>query len=173
MARPKAQAGDQVEREDRDRAELARDGQEQEGRDDRKASDQERQRGGDQAPEEEEREQEEDREGEELRALEVGFDVLVDLLLRDGVAADEDVVLALELGDQRLAGVLERVVLGGLELDGHVGGLAVLRDERSRTSSRRKPETPRTPSTPDAVSETSETRSAPSGVVGVRVLDRG
>ena len=111
--------------------ELARDGQEQEGRDDREAADQERQRRCDQAPEEEQREQEENREGEELRPLKIGLDVLVDLLLRDRVAADEDVVIALELGDQGFAGVLERVVLGRFELDGHVGGLAVLRDERA------------------------------------------
>ncbi len=126
---PEAQTGHQVQREDRDRADFARDGQEQEGRDDRKASDEERQRGGYQAPEEEEREQEQDGEGQELCALQVRFNVLIDLLLGYRVASDEDVVLALELPDDGFAGVLKGVVLGDLELDREVRGLAVLRDE--------------------------------------------
>ena len=124
------EARDEVEREDRDRAQLAGDREEQERRDDREAADQKRQHRGDEAPEEEEREEEEDREGEHLRPLQVRLDVLVDLLLRDGVAADEDALLALELGDQELARLLDLVVFGRVELNRQVRRLTVLRDER-------------------------------------------
>ena len=60
---PEPEAGDQVEGEDRDRAELAGDPQHQEGADDREAADQQRQQRGDEAAEEEQREQEQEREG--------------------------------------------------------------------------------------------------------------
>ena len=56
--------------------------------DDRQAADEQRQRRGDEAAEEEQREQEEEREREQLGASQVRLDLLVDLLLGDGGAAD-------------------------------------------------------------------------------------
>ncbi len=141
--------------------------EQEEGRDDREAADEKGQCRRDEAPEEEQRKQEQDRERQELCALKVGLDVLVDLLLGDRVPADEDVVLVLELGDQRFARVLEGVVLGGLELDGEVGGLAVLRDERIGLRLEEVRDAPRTPSTSVTCSrDLGQPARPPSGVVG-------
>ncbi len=63
-----AEAGDEVEREDRDRAHLGRAAQHHERADDCQAADEQGQQSGDEAAEEEQREQEEDRERVELRA---------------------------------------------------------------------------------------------------------
>ncbi len=87
---PEPERRRQVEGEDRDRAEFAGDPQDQEGADDRQTADHQRQDRGDEAAEEEQREQEEQREGQHLGLSQVFLDLLVDLLLGDREAADDD-----------------------------------------------------------------------------------
>ena len=126
---PEAEAGDQVEGEDRDVGELARDAQGDHRRDDREPADEQRQQRGDQAAEEEEGEEEEQREGVELGRAQVGLDLLVGLRLGQRRAAHGDPGLALErLGDP-LRGVLGPLVVGRREGGRDVGGIAVVRDE--------------------------------------------
>ena len=105
--------GDEVEREDRDRGQLARDAEHQEGADDREAADEQRQQRGDEAAEEQQREQEEDREGEQLGGAQVALDLVVDLLLGDapGRRRVTPGSSANSVGDP-LGGVLRLAVVG-------------------------------------------------------------
>jgi hypothetical protein len=80
------------------------------------------QRGGHQAPEEEQRKQEEDREGVELGRTQVLLDLLVRLLLGDRAPADRHAGLVLERGADPLAGVLDVAVVRWRELDREVRG---------------------------------------------------
>ncbi len=88
MPRPEAHPGDEVDREHRDPRELVDEAKEEEGEDDRKAPHEQREGGGDKAAEDPEGEQEKDREGEHLRALEIGGGGFVDLVEGDVVAAE-------------------------------------------------------------------------------------
>ena len=129
---PEPEAGGQVEREDRDRADLAGDAQGEEGADDRQRADHQRQQRGDQASEEEQREQEEQREGQQLGHPQVLLDLLVDLLLRHRGTADRDPGAAGEPVIDRLGRVLPGLVLGRPQGDGEVGLAAVAGDEGAR-----------------------------------------
>ena len=122
----------QVEGEDRDRGELAGEAEDEEGADDRQAADHQRQDRGDEAAEEQQREQEEQREGDQLGHFQVLLDLLVDLLLGDGEAADEDAGVGGEFVGDLGAGVLDLLVAGRLQRDGEVGGVAVVGDEGAR-----------------------------------------
>ena len=93
------------------------------------AADQQRQERGDQAAEEEQREQEEEREGEHLGHPQVLLDLLVDLLLGERGAADRDAGLAGEVVRDRLGARPALLVVGRLERDREVGGVAVAGDE--------------------------------------------
>ena len=126
---PEPEPGDQVEGEDRDRAELAGDPQHDQRADDREAADEQRQQRGDEAAEEEQREHEEDRKRVELGGAQVLFGLLVDLGLGDGGPARPDAGLAGERFDDLLGRILGLVVLGRLERDGEVGRIALPRDE--------------------------------------------
>ncbi len=84
-----AHAGDEVDREDRQRRHRRVDQpQTKEGEHDGKAADQQRQRGGDKSAEHPEGQQQQDREGQHLRALQVGRGGFVDLLEGDVAAAE-------------------------------------------------------------------------------------
>ena len=127
-----AEAGDEVEREDRDRADLGRAAQHHERADDRQAADEQRQQSRDEAAEEQQREQEEDREGVELRGAQVALGLLVDLLLGERGAADGDAGLVVELLGDALGRLLVAVVVARAQRDREVGGVAVARDEGVR-----------------------------------------
>jgi len=119
----------QVEGEDRDRAEFAGEAEDEEGADDRQAADHQRQDRGDEAAEEQQREQEEQGEGEHLGHFQVLFDLLVDLLLGHGGAADDDPRPGGELLGDLGAGFLPGLVLGRLQGDDEVARPAVAGDE--------------------------------------------
>src|SRR5215211_8547763 len=70
------------------------------------------------ASEEDQRQQEEQRECEELGRPKVPLDLIVDLLLGDCRSADRDAGLVVERAGDPLGGVLERVVVRGLQRDG-------------------------------------------------------
>jgi len=85
------------------------------------------------ASEEDQRQQEEQRECEELGRPKVPLDLIVDLLLGDCRSADRDAGLVVERAGDPLGGVLERVVVRGLQRDGEVGRVAVSGDEVARS----------------------------------------
>ena len=130
---PEPQTGGQVQREDRDRADLAGDSQDEERPHDRQTADQERQKRRDQAPEEEQRKQEEQRESEHLGAAQVGLGLLVHLFLGQRLSPDRHTRLSVQLvGDARRR-VLLSLVVGRPQRNRDVGRVAVVRDEVVRS----------------------------------------
>ncbi len=87
---PEPETRDQVEREHRHVHQLGDRAQAEQGGPDRDHPDERRQQRGNDAAEDEQRQEEHDRERDELGALEVAPDGRVDLLVRDGPAAEHD-----------------------------------------------------------------------------------
>ena len=106
---PEPEAGDEVEREDRELGHLDHRAQQQQRPGHRDGADERRQQRGDEPAEDPEREQEQERERDQLRAEKVALDDLADLAAGDGGAAEQNARLALEPVEQPLGAVLARL----------------------------------------------------------------